>query len=150
MTEQQKDYDDISTLIGQRLRTRATDAVVFDSENHLDADTVAAFVEGRVAEPGASQITSHLITCSVCRIATARTMHLECAVPAEDNVEEPDASPGRLRKFLDDFAAQVFPSAEEVVFAYEEPSSEQKPATTQTREGDTPAAESESENKNRS
>ncbi len=129
MTEQQKEYEDISNLIGRRLRTRAADeTLMFDSDEHLDADTVAAFVEGRVAEPGAAQITSHLIVCSACRIATARTMHLEC-VTAEANIEEPEpvTATGRLRKFLGDLAGRAFSPSDEAVFAYQEPRKEEPP-----------------------
>jgi hypothetical protein len=145
VTEQQKEYEDIGNLIGQRLRTRA--AVEYDvseSDDHLDADTVAAFVEGRIEESGASQITSHLIVCSACRIATAQTMHLEC-VMADVNIEEPEpvTATGRLRKFLGDLAGRAFAPSDEVVFAYQEPRKEE-PATDKSDEDKTPASKSES------
>jgi len=122
VTEKQKEYEAIRYLVGERLRTRAREEQgVAPSGEHLDADTIASFIEGRVAEPGASLITSHLITCSHCRSATARTLHLECEIEAEGDALPSDEAPSRLRQFLDRFNAQVFPPTEgDVVFAYQD------------------------------
>ncbi len=123
-------------LVGERLRTRARDEQgAAGPGEHLDADTVASFIEGRVEEPGASLITSHLITCSQCRTATARTIHLECEIEAESDTLPPDEAPGRLRQFLDRLSAQVFPSTEgDVVFAYQDQSlPETRPKTRLTK-----------------
>ena len=125
VTEKQKDYEAIGSVVGRHLRMRAGDEPLpAGPGEHLDADTIAAFVEGRVQEQGASLITSHLITCSLCRTATARTIHLECEIEAEHDVLPSDEAPSRFRRFLDRLGAQVFPSSEgDVVFAYQDQAS---------------------------
>jgi hypothetical protein len=145
VTEEKNEHQDIGYLIGQSLQTRALgEQLVFNADDHLDADTVTAFVEGRVAEPGATMITSHLIVCSSCRRATAQTIHLEGAVAAEDDRFGAESPPRSLRQFLDELAARVFPSSEEVVFAYQDQSVPPEPAEDEvTGEGS-----SESDNKN--
>ena len=136
-------------LVGERLRTRALDEQgVAGPGEHLDADTVASFIEGRVEEPGASLITSHLITCSQCRAATARTMYLECEIEAESDTLPPDEVPGRLRQFLDRLSAQVFPATEgDVVFAYQDQSLPEDSSEGQVNEE--PAVESKENQRER-
>ena len=124
MTEKQKEYEVIGHVVGQHLQMRAAaEPVPPGPGEHLDADTIAAFVEGRMQEHGASLITSHLIICSRCRTATARTIHLECEIEAEPDALPSDEAPSRLRQYLDRLSAQVFPSTEgDVVFAYQDQS----------------------------
>jgi len=142
VTDNQKEYEAMRYLVGERLRTRARDEQgAAGPGEHLDADTVASFIEGRVEEPGASLITSHLITCSQCRTATARTMHLECETEVESEMLPPDEASGRLRQFLDRLSAQVFPSTEgDVVFAYQDQSLPEH--TTEDQVNEEPAVES--------
>jgi len=142
VTEKQKDYEAIGSVVGRHLRMRAGDEPLpAGPGEHLDADTIAAFVEGRVQEQGASLITSHLITCSLCRTATARTMHLECEIEAEHDVLPSDEAPSRFRQFLDRLGAQVFPSSEgDVVFAYQDQASSEDSTAGEVNEE--PAVES--------
>src|SRR5438445_13056406 len=78
VTEKQKEYEAIGYVVGRHLRMRAGDEPVPTGPGeHLDADTVAAFVEARMQEHGASLITSPLITYSLCHTETARIIHLE-------------------------------------------------------------------------
>jgi hypothetical protein len=142
VTDNQKEYEAMRYLVGERFRRRARDEQgVAGPGEHLDADTVASFIEGCVEEPGASLITSHLITCSQCRTATARTMHLECETEAESDTLPPDQAPGKLRQFLDRLGAQVFPSTEgDVVFAYQDQSLPED--STEDQVNEEPAVES--------
>lgn len=125
MTQKQTEDAGLGNLIGDRLRARQREKQdSARSTDHVDADTLAAFVEGRVEEPGATIITSHLIACSACRRASARIIHLVSAIPLEDIATEASTdSPSRLRQFVDDLAARVFPLSDgDVVFAYQDPS----------------------------
>jgi hypothetical protein len=112
----------IRRLIDRRLKTRLSAEVVsahFD--NHLDDDSMAAFVEGRLEGNESSSLISHLVQCSSCRYTTAQLVRLESQVDRESEAT-PDESPGRMRSFIENLAARITPSFEEdAVFAYQNP-----------------------------
>ena len=95
------------------------------SEGHLDEDAIGAFVEGRLGESESAAIVSHLIACGSCRANSARLIHLESQVVAEDDSTIPEESPSRLRQFLEGLASQVIPSNEDAVFAYQNPETDE-------------------------
>ncbi len=108
-------------MIHQRLKTTTQ---LKGLEDHPDEDTICAFIEGRLAEAGSSQMVSHLIACGSCRRITAQATRLDSQINSEYNapLEEAEAEPGRLRSILEGLAARVLPVAEEdVVFAYQNP-----------------------------
>ena len=124
----------------QRLQARVREPVSPRDDDHLDADTLAAFVEGRIEDSGARLITSHLIVCSACRRASAQVVHLETAVVEDDQPEPSTESAGGLRRLIDGLAARLLPADEgDVVFAYEDRS-------TPTPSGDEKADAKSSEN----
>ena len=116
----------IRQLIDRRLKTRlAAEAVSAHSDDHLDDDSMAAFVEGRLEENESSSLISHLVQCSSCRYTTAQLVRLESQVDPESEAA-PDASPGRMRSFIESLAARITPSFEEdAVFAYQNPEPDQ-------------------------
>jgi hypothetical protein len=116
----------ISDLIAERLKSRAlVESSALISSAHLDEDTISAFVEARLGTAESSPVVSHLITCGICRRATAQLIRLESQVADEpDSVPDPatpDKSPSRMHLFFEDLASRLLPSSEEdVVFAYQE------------------------------
>jgi hypothetical protein len=107
-------------MIHHRLKTY-TEVEALDA--HPDEDTLSAFVEGRLDEPGSSQIVSHLIACGSCRHTTAQTTRFDSQInPANDSPLQ-DEGPGRVRSLLEGLASRIITSSEEdVVFAYQNPS----------------------------
>lgn len=112
----------IRQLIDRRLKTRlSAEAVVAHFDDHLDDDSMAAFVEGRLEENESSSLISHLVQCSSCRYTTAQLVRLESQVDPESEATA-DESPGRMRSFIENLAARITPSFEEdAVFAYQNP-----------------------------
>jgi len=137
-----KDTNSIRYLIQQRLEARMQDkALTGPSEEHLDEDTMSAFIEGRVGESGSSIIVSHLIVCPDCRGASAQLLRLESQFDDESYATTPNDTPSRLRVFLEGLAAHVIPSSgEDVVFAYQDPSPDKTPgeATQETDSDEEP------------
>lgn len=120
-------------MIHQRLRT-AQEATGI--EEHPDEDTICAFIEGRLEETGSSEMVSHLIVCGPCRQITAQATRIDSQMQSEytPNVEE-EAESGRLRSILEGFAARLLPVAEEdVVFAYQNPPSQDSGAIKETND----------------
>lgn len=115
-----KETEAIRYMIHHRLKThREVEAL----DAHPDEDTVCAFVEGRLEEPGSSQMVSHLIACGSCRRTTAQLTRLDSQINAENDSPLQDEGLGRVRLMLEGLASRVVPSSgEDVVFAYQNPS----------------------------
>lgn len=118
----------IRQLIDRRLKSRlSAEAVVAHFDDHLDDDSISAFVEGRLDENESSPLIAHLVQCSACRHTTAQLVRLESEVDTETEVT-PDESPGRMRSFIENLAARITPSFEEdAVFAYQNPEPDKDP-----------------------
>src|SRR6266498_1876984 len=113
----------IRYMIHHRLKSSTeVETLAIPSEAHLDEDAIGAFVEGQLGESESGSVISHLIACGSCRANSARLIHLESQIVAEDDSTIPEESPSRLRQFLEGLASQVIPrSNEDVVFAYQNP-----------------------------
>lgn len=107
-------------MIHNRLKTY-TEVEALDA--HPDEDTLCAFVEGRLEEPGSSQMVSHLIACGSCRRTTAQLTRLDSQINPLNDSPLQDEGPGRVRLLLEGLASRLISSSEEdVVFAYQNPS----------------------------
>lgn len=117
--------DAMRQLIDRRLKTRLSAEVVAHFDEHIDDDSISAFVEGRLDAEESAPLISHLIQCSACRYTTAQLVRLE----SQDDRERESAAdegPGRMRSFIDSLAARITPSFEEdAVFAYQNPETEE-------------------------
>lgn len=113
-------------MIDRRLKIHlSAESVVAHFGDHLDDDSIAAFVEGCLEENESTHLISHLVQCASCRYATVQLVRLESQVDPEREAI-PAESPGRMRSFLEDMAARFAPSFEEdTVFAYQAPKSDQ-------------------------
>ena len=132
-------------LIEERLRARtlaeSPDTTV---SAHPDEDIICAFVEARLDADESRPVISHLVTCGVCRRATAQLVRLESEFDENDDLAL-EESPGRLRLFLEGLASRITPSDENVVFAYQNPETDAVPdATTEPSDSDTQGADKES------
>ena len=111
----------ISYMIQERLRHR-TQAESSDVtlNAHPDEDIICAFVEARLGAGESLPVISHLIGCGVCRRATAQLMRLEHQLDENEDLALEESS-GRLRAFLNDLASRLTSHDENVVFAYQDP-----------------------------
>jgi putative zinc finger protein len=116
----------IRTMIDHRLKSMSeSEAAALPSESHLDEDTISAFVEGRLDAAESKPVVTHLTACGSCRRVSAQLVRLENQIDAEEAVDE---EPGRLQAFLSNLSSVVSPGGEDVVFAYQNPSSDSEVA----------------------
>lgn len=117
--------DCIRDLVAQRLRSvAASELSNLPGGSHIDEDTIAAFVEGRLADAECKPVVSHLAACGLCRRASAQFVQLENQI---DDVSPAviDEEPSRLEALLSRLGSALPSTGEEVVFAYEERSEEE-------------------------
>ena len=116
----------IRDLVAQRLRSiAASELSNVPAAPHLDEDTIAAFVEGRLGDIECQPVVSHLAACGLCRRTSAQFVQLENQID-DDVSPAADEEPGRLEALLARLREAVPSVGEEVVFAYENPSEEDK------------------------
>jgi len=111
----------ISRLVADRLKLRFGGENLSDASEHLDADSMAAFVEGRLDEAEARPLISHLVSCASCLHLTAELIRYESESEDVSSAIVPDESAGPLRRFFDRLTSGAVPSlTEDAVFAYNE------------------------------
>ena len=90
-------------------------------ENHLDEDSLTAFVEGNLSEREAKPMLSHLVDCSFCRHVTAELVRLDYAFADEQvQVAVEESQPSRISEVLNGLFAKIFGTGDNTVFAHEE------------------------------
>lgn len=141
--EPNKSTEAIREMIDHRLKSISASATItLPPESHLDEDTISAFVEGRLNATESRPVLSHLTACSSCRRASAQILRLDEIAP--ETVPQPAKDkPGRIRDFLSNLPSLVSPSGEEVVFAYQNPESEE--AQEKTGDPDARSGKNEAE-----
>jgi anti-sigma factor ChrR (cupin superfamily) len=134
-----KETECIRELIDQRLKAvSASELSAAPAGPHIDEDTIAAFVEGRLADDECQPVLAHLAACGSCRRASAQIVQLENQIDAESAAETPE-EPGRLEALLSKFGSLVPTAGEEVVFAYQNPDEDEdreKPSADATESDD--------------
>jgi hypothetical protein len=125
----------IQSLLGQYLRLRASDLTSADAQ-HLDEDSLNAFVEGNLNDRESIPMVSHLIDCSFCRHVTADLVRLDLAFAETENplavVES--AEPSRVSDVLSGILSKIFGTGDGAVFAHQE--SEKEPEETEESKKD--------------
>ncbi len=117
----------IQGLLDSYLRTSAANKELTSETDHLDEDSLTAFVEGNLDENEAKPMVSHLADCSFCRHVSAELIKLDAAFadeiePAAVISEEP-ASVGSV---LSGILSRIFGTNEEAVFAHNEEEDEKE------------------------
>jgi len=117
-----KRADAIRGLVDHRLKSVAADELRdVSTKSHIDEDTIAAYLEGRLADSECKPVLAHLASCGLCRRTSAQFIRLENQVDAEPANEITAAEDsGRLEALLSTFGSMVS-SNEDVVFAYQNP-----------------------------
>ena len=100
---------------------RQSAAALATPQNHLDEDSLAAFVEGNLSERESKPIVSHLVDCSFCRHVTAELVRLDLAFtdePVQTLVQE--SQPSKISEVLNNLLARIFGTNDSAVFAHNE------------------------------
>lgn len=109
----------IQGLIDRYLRVKNSTATA--PQNHLDEDSLTAFVEGNLSETEAKPIVNHLIDCSFCRHVTSELVRLDLAFeeqPAQALASE--SQPSKVSEVLNNLLSRIFGTNDGAVFAHEE------------------------------
>jgi hypothetical protein len=90
--------------------------------NHVDDDSLSAFVEGTLNRRESDSIVSHLVDCGFCRHTTAELVRLDLAF-AEEAAPARIAAPAessKISEVLSGIFSRIFGTTDGAVFAHEE------------------------------
>lgn len=112
----------IQGLLDRYLRLRVSSNDLSSEEQHLDEDSVAAFVEGNLLEREAQPIVKHLVDCSFCRHVTAELVKLDFALADDEalQIAADDEKPSKVSEVLSGLLSRIFGTTEGAVFAHQE------------------------------
>lgn len=122
-------------LLGSYLKLRSSNE---STGEHLDQDTLSAFVEGNVSRREAAPIVSHLADCGFCRHITSELVRLDLAFAQTDNsaLLVSDRAPAKVSEVLSGILAKIFDSADSAVFAHQEPEDENEKKSEDADKGE--------------
>ncbi len=111
----------IQGLLDQYLRSQVSGEELTKQAEHLDDDSLTAFVEGNLAERENKSILGHLVECSFCRHVTTELIKLDLAFAEEEiHIVADNQQPSRISEVLSTLLARIFGSNDEAVFAHQE------------------------------
>ena len=112
---------EIQGLLESFLRLRNSNNGSAAGVQHLDEDSLSAFVEGNLLERETKQIIEHLVDCSFCRHITSELIRLDVAF-ADDEIQISDelTRPAKISEVLNGLLSRIFGTNDGVVFAHEE------------------------------
>ena len=119
MAARSKKTGTIRDLIDHRLKSvAAVELRDAPTGSHIDEDTIAAYIEGQLAENECKPVLAHLAACGLCRRASAQIVRLENQIVAEPVTATTADEPSRLEALLSRLGSAVSVD-EDVVFAYQ-------------------------------
>ena len=100
----------IQKVLGNYLQLKVAGNGLTAEGQHLDEDSLTAFVEGNLRAKESLPIVNHLVDCTFCRHVTAELVKLDFAL-ADENVhvvaqKSEELSP--VSKVLNDILARIF------------------------------------------
>jgi hypothetical protein len=107
----------IQGLIGQYLAVRPFKTI--DSD-HLDQDTLSAFVEGSLSEKQGAAAVGHLVRCDFCRHISAELIRLELEFSEAPATAVRTESTGKISEVLSGLFSKIFGTSDGAVFAHSE------------------------------
>jgi hypothetical protein len=117
----------IQGLLDRYLRFRSANNTFKENENHLDEDSLTAFIEGKISERESPSLLSHLVSCSFCLHVTGELAKLNEAFAEDDVVITAQSQePTRISEVLSGLFSRIFGSTEGAVFAHHEEEKEEK------------------------
>ncbi len=115
MNQQEKT---IQGLIGQYL---AAGPRITAKTDHLDQDTLTAFVEGSLNRQAGESAVGHLVACSYCRHISAELIRLDMEFAETSPVAvTANETPGKISEVLSGLFSKIFGTADGAVFAHNE------------------------------
>lgn len=105
-------------------------------ENHLDDDSLTAFIEGNLSDREARPMVAHLVDCSFCRHVTTELVRLDLAF-AETEVSGArveTSEPSKVSEVLSGILSRILGTNDGAVFAHQENDSEEDPEKPEDEE----------------
>lgn len=119
----------IQSLLGRYLNARSSAEQVSNTGvDHLDEDTLSAFIEGGLNEREAKPIVSHLVDCTFCRHMTSELVRLDLAFADTVEVRVPvqEQEPAKISQVLNGILTRIFGTRDGAVFAHHESEEDEK------------------------
>ena len=111
----------IQGLLDRYLRLRGSDDNLMLQAQHLDGDSLAAFIEGNISEREAQPIVRHLVDCSFCRQVTTELVRLDLAFTDEEiKLVSVENRPSKISEVLSGLLSRIFGTNDGEVFAHQE------------------------------
>ena len=111
----------IQGLLDRYMRLRIPGEDSTAKAEHLDDDSLTAFIEGNLDERETKPIINHLVKCSFCRHVTAELIKLDMAFAEEEiQIVSVDNQPSRISDVLSNLLSRIFGANDGAVFAHEE------------------------------
>jgi hypothetical protein len=117
----------IQKLIDRFLHLRASGQDFEKNEEHLDEDSLTAFIEGNLVKREAEPVITHLVACSFCRHITSELIKLDFAFAGDfAPVSVSNGSPSKISEVLQGLFSRIFASTDNTVFAHQENEEDEK------------------------
>lgn len=112
----------IQGLLDRYLRRKSSGVNPAQLEgNHLDENSLTAFIEGSFNEREAQPIVGHLIECSFCRHVTRELIRLDLAFAVEEMpAAAAENQPSKISEVLNNLLSRIFGTSDNAVFAHQE------------------------------
>ena len=121
MNNKGKETIRIQGLLDRYLNRQSAANGLATHENHLDEDSLTAFVEGNLNQREAKPIVNHLVDCSFCRHITAELVRLDFAFAGEQvHSVVTESQPSRVSEVLNGLLSRIFGTGDSTVFAHHE------------------------------
>lgn len=93
-----------------------------ETSAHLDDDSLATFVEGKLNRRELAPIVSHLVDCGFCLHKTAELVRLDMEFEGTDAVTRvvDTSQPSKISAVLSDLFSKIFGTNDGAVFAHQE------------------------------
>lgn len=123
-------------LLERFLLDRSAGDQAFDTANHLDEETLAAFVEGNMTMREATPLVTHLSDCGFCRTKTVELVRLELAINGPDIISAATVEnvPAKASESISGILSRLFGHGDSAVMAHEEKPSDEDEADSDDKE----------------
>ena len=111
----------IQGILDRYVRSRISGEDSTAQTEHLDDDSLTAFIEGNLGERETKPLINHLVGCSFCRHVTAELIRLDMAF-AEEEIQTVvnEKQPSRISEVLSNLLSRIFGANDGAVFAHQE------------------------------
>ena len=117
----------IQGLLDRYLHFRSANSSLNGIENHLDEDSLTAFIEGRTSERESPSIIKHLINCPFCLHVTGELTKLNAAFAEDECALSVRASePTKISDVLNELLTRIFGANDGTVFSHQQQEEDKK------------------------